>query len=89
VSNKRKEIWAKLPEEDKRKLEEGRKRLREWAVEENKRVWGKIVEEGRNKGGLDGDYPELNAITKEYNDRLYNMLKEYGLEWEREEKEEH
>jgi hypothetical protein len=83
----RKEKWDRLSESDKQEIEEKRKGIVEWAVKENEKAWNKIVEEGRNKGGLDGEYPELKAITEETNNRLYELLKEYDLEWDTETKE--
>lgn len=43
------------------------------------KIWNKLKEQGKYHGGLDGDYPELRDVSKEYKRKLNELFEEYGL----------
>lgn len=62
------------------KFEKKRNELLQWKMEQDEKAIKKIKAEGRWIGGLDGEYPELEEISKEYKQRfeeLFDVIREY------------
>ena len=72
---RRKAIWDSMAEKERLAVENERKEIIQWWIDEEKKLREKIIEEGRYIGGLDGDYPEIVALAKEANQKLSDQLK--------------
>lgn len=76
-------LWNNMTQEQRKvaekNFEKKRNDLLQWKREQDEKTIKKIKEEGRWLGGLDGSYPELNEIAREYKKRfeeLIDVLKE-------------
>lgn len=77
--NRRKAIWDKMTAEERQEAETRKAEIIEWSIREKDKAIEKIKAEGRWTGGLDGSYPELDEIDKEYRRKLNELLKDCGL----------
>ena len=83
TQEEKKAAWDKLTQEEKEEIKERRKEIIQWSIEEEEKAIKKIKAEGRWIGGLDGVYPELQEISKEYKKRLQGLLEEITSEKQR------
>lgn len=77
--NCRRAIWDKMTPEERQEAEARKAEIIEWSIKENEKAIEKIKAEGRWVGGLDGSYPELDEINKEYRRKLNELLEDCGL----------
>lgn len=53
--------------------------LVEQTIKKNDEALKRIKAEGRHKGGLDGRYEELIAISREHNRKINEIREKYGF----------
>ena len=53
--------------------------LVEQTIKKNDEAIKRIKAEGRHKGGLDGRYEELMAISREHNRKINEIREKYGF----------
>lgn len=71
---RRKAIWDKMTEEERREAEDKREEISRWYAEQEKAVYEKLKQDGKLQGGLDGYYPEVVKLNEEYKQRLKSLL---------------
>lgn len=72
---RRKAIWDKMTASERQKAEQEKSDIIKQSIEDEQKAIEKIKAEGRYKGGLDGNYPELDEISKRTKKRLNDLLK--------------
>lgn len=73
------EVYEKMSDEDRKRMETERLAILEWSVKEEQKAIENIKKEGRYLGGLDGDYPELTAIYQKTKEKIKGLLEKYGF----------
>lgn len=71
---RRKAVWDKMTNSERQKAEKEKKDIIDWSIREEGKAIEKIKAEGRYKGGLDGDYPELIEISNKTKQKLNDLL---------------
>lgn len=77
TEQERKEAWAKLPEQEKKRLEEKRTEIVRRSVDTETRIIMELKAAGKWVDGmLDGGYPELRTAEEAYRAEFRALLEE-------------
>lgn len=71
---RRKAVWDGMTNLARQETEQEKADIIKWAIDEEGKAVEKLKAEGRYKGGLDGNYPELDEISKKTQKKMNDLL---------------
>lgn len=71
---RRKAVWDGMTDLARREAEKEKADIIKWAIEEEGKAVDKLKSEGKYRGGLDGNYPELYEISKKTQQKMNDLL---------------
>lgn len=71
---RRRAVWDRMNDLARQEAEKEKADILKWSIEQEEKVIEKLKAEGKYKGGLDGNYPELTEISKKTQQKMNDLL---------------